>query len=267
MPIIGRDHVERDPLNTVQPGSSSRKDSAKRGWFLSIIALLYKLKFLLLFASMFITMLVYGLAFGWAFGIGIVVLIFVHESGHLAAIKWRHMNASLPIFIPFLGAVIGLRQKPQDAEEEAFIGIAGPIFGIAASFLCWLLFSLTQNSVFLVLASFGFMMHIFNLMPVVPLDGGRTVAFLGWRAWVPGLAALLVLLFYNPVTHAINIDPFTVVILAFILYNFRARLMEPPDPLYNQIALPAKLGYGVLWFCLLGLSIWGYLTVPLHVGI
>ncbi|HUW65747.1 MAG TPA: site-2 protease family protein [Spirochaetia bacterium] len=267
MPLIGNEQSGQDPFDPVQAGSIQIKVSAWKRWFLPVLALLYKLKFLLLFASVIITMVVYGLAFGWAFGAGIVVLILIHESGHLAAIKRRHMKASLPVLIPFLGAVIGLRQRPRDAKEEAFIGVAGPVFGIAASFLCWWLFFLTKDSVFLVLASFGFFMHVFNLMPVVPLDGGRTVAFLGWKAWVPGLAALLVLLFYNPLTHAVTVDPFTIIILAFILYNFRARLMEPPDPLYNQIALPAKWGFGMLWLFLLSLSIWGYLAVPLRVGI
>jgi len=267
MPLTGDERTARGSVDTIRTTSGQEKTGLWRRWVLPVLATIYKLKFLLLFASMVITMLVYGLAFGWIFGVGIVILIFIHETGHLVALKRRHLNASLPVFIPFLGALIGLRQKPRDAAEEAFIGVAGPVFGIAASFLCWLLFLLTKEGVFLVLASFGFMMHIFNLIPVVPLDGGRTVAFLGWKAWIPGLAALIVLLFYNPISHAITVDPFTVLILAFILYNFRARLMEPPDPLYNRIAPPARWGYGLLWLFLLTLSIWGYLTIPLHAAV
>ncbi len=267
MPLIGNSPEDRDQPASIPTVAGQEKRSIWRRWFLPVLAFIYKLKFLLLFASVLITVIVYGLAFGWAFGAGIVLLILIHESGHVAAIKRRGMKASLPVLIPFLGAVIGLRQRPHDAREEAFIGIAGPVFGIAASFLSWWLFFLTRDSLFLVLASLGFFMHVFNLMPVVPLDGGRTVAFLGWKAWVPGLAGLLVILFYNPVTHAVTVDPWTIIILAFILYNFRARLMEPPDPLYNDIGRTAKWSYGLLWFGLLTLSIWGYLTVPLRVGI
>ena len=122
-----------------------------------------------------------------------------------------------------------------------------------------------HSDLLLVLASFGMIMHIFNLMPVVPLDGGRTVAFLRWKAWGPGLLAMLVLLFFNPRTGALTLDPFAFVILLFVLFNFRARLANPPSPVYDQISPRAKRLYGGLWFGLLALSVIGYLSIPVGV--
>ncbi len=249
------------------PSSDGRRTSRLRRWFSSAVAILLKAKLLLVILSMFASMLLYGLAFGWPFGVGLVLLIAVHELGHVVAIRQRGMKATLPIFIPFMGALVGLQQQPQDAEEEAYIGIAGPVFGMAAACFCWWLGYRMHSELLLLLASFGMIMHIFNLMPVVPLDGGRTVAFLRWKAWAPGLLAMLVLLFYDPVTHAITFDPFAILILAFVLYNFRARLLNPPSPLYDQIALSTKWLYGGVWFGLLGLAVYGYLRIPLHVGI
>lgn len=254
--------------STVQtPPSDGRRPSRLRRWFSSAVAILLKAKLLLVILSMFASMLLYGLAFGWPFGVGLVLLIAVHEFGHVVAIRQRGIKATLPIFIPFMGALVGLQQQPRDAEEEAYIGIAGPVFGMAAACFCWWLGARMHSELLLLLASFGMIMHIFNLMPVVPLDGGRTVAFLRWKAWAPGLVAMLVLLFYDPVTHAITFDPFAILILAFVLYNFRARLLNPPSPLYDQIALSAKWLYGGVWFGLLSLAVYGYLRIPLHVGI
>ena len=261
-------NAEGEPLPPVQPQQpQGPKRRGWRRWLSSAFAALLKAKSLLLFGSLLVTMLAYGLSFGWAFGVGLVALIAIHEFGHIIAIRQRGMSASLPVFIPFMGAVIGLHQNPRDAAEEAFIGLAGPVFGLAAAFFCWWLASKTHAPVLLAIASFGMMMHIFNLIPVVPLDGGRAVAFLRWKAWGPGLIGLAVLLFYNPLRHSLVVDPFTIVILIFILYNFRSRLANPPSPTYEAIAPAAKWRYGLAWLTLMGLSIYGYLSIPLRVGI
>lgn len=234
----------------------------RKNWknrMLFILAVIYKAKVLLLFGSLVLSMLVYGLAFGWAFGIGLVAIIAIHESGHVLANRLKHIDASWPTFIPFLGAIINLRQAPRNADDEAFIGIAGPIFGIAASIGAYGIFMATHLAVFRWLAVFGFFMHIFNLIPVVPLDGGRTVAFLGWKAWGPGLVGLVVLLFFNPLTGSLSIDPFTLIIMAFIIWNFVGRVRSPMAAAYTAIPLRRQWGYGLLWAGLMAVSIVGYL--------
>lgn len=234
----------------------------RKNWknrILSILAVIYKAKVLLLFGSLVLSMLVYGLAFGWAFGIGLVAIIAIHESGHVLANRLKHIDASWPTFIPFLGAIINLRQAPHNADDEAFIGIAGPVFGIAASIGAYGIFMATHLAVFRWLAVFGFFMHIFNLIPVVPLDGGRTVAFLGWKAWGPGLVGLVVLLFFNPLTGSLSIDPITLIIMAFIIWNFVGRIRHPMPAAYTAIPLRRQWGYGLLWAGLMTVSIVGYL--------
>ncbi len=245
--------------STISPQRPQRRNLKQ--WGLSILAVIYKAKVFLLFFSLIISMLVYGLTFGWAFGVGLVVLIGIHESGHVLANRARGIDASWPTFIPFFGAVISLRQNPANADDEAFIGIAGPVFGIFASIVSYGLYLATGQPMFAMLALFGMLMHIFNLIPVVPLDGGRTVAFLGWKAWGPGLVGLAVILFYNPVTNSFRLDPITLIILAFIIWNFTRRVRHGVSPAYNDIPLSHKWFYGLLWAFLMGVSIAGYIYI------
>ena len=86
------------------------------------------LKFKFLF-SMFVSAAVYVWIGGWWFGIGLIVLLFVHEMGHVIEARHQGLPVSAPMFIPFLGAMITMKEMPQDAWREARIGIAGPLLG------------------------------------------------------------------------------------------------------------------------------------------
>ena len=227
------------------------------------MALAYKVKFLLLFLSVLASLLVYGWAFGWRFAVGFVLLLGIHELGHALAIRRRGMKASLPVFIPFLGAVIGLRQQPRDAAEEAYIGIAGPLFGLAATLVYWGLAVGLRSPLLAVLAETGFFLHVFNLLPVAPLDGGRTVAFLRAKAWIPGFMALMAAMFYNPFARSFTFDPVALVILALVGSQLVRRLRNPAAASYDAIGPRARWGYGVLWLGLLALSVFGMLHVSL----
>ena len=145
--------------------------------------------------SMLISIVLYALLFsgtrGWSFGLqfatGFVLLILVHELGHVMAMRYFGLSASPPIFIPFLGAVINLRQPPRNALEEAIVGIGGPVTGTLAAGLTYLLYLQTGSELLLRLAEFGFLLNLFNMIPVPPLDGGRVTAAVSPWVWIPGL--------------------------------------------------------------------------------
>ncbi len=237
-----------------------------RGWrryWASIVAGLAKIKLLLLFGSVLLSLLAYGVAFGWALGACFLIILAVHETGHTIAIRQRGLPASLPVFIPFLGALINLRRQPRDAGEEAYIAAAGPLFGLGASYAMLFLGLMFHVPVLVVAAGFGMLLHIFNLLPVTPLDGGRMVAFLRWKAWIPGFLLLLVLLFYNPQTHTLYLgDPFGLLILAFIIFNAASEARRRPPAAYDAIAPSSKWSYGALWLFLLLLAGGGYVLTP-----
>ena len=71
----------------------------------------------------------YALLFNWQFGVGLVALLFIHEMGHVLALRRYGVRATAPIFIPFMGAFIGMKQLPKDATMEAVVGLGGPVVG------------------------------------------------------------------------------------------------------------------------------------------
>ena len=112
--------------------------------------------------TMLLSVFAYAFVFGWWYAVGFVVLLFIHEMGHFLAAKKRGLQVGLPTFIPFVGAWIQLKQQPMDAETEAFVGIAGPMLGSAAAFVCYMLARETGSGLLMALAYAGFFLNLFN---------------------------------------------------------------------------------------------------------
>ena len=141
--------------------------------------------------SMLASVGVYAMAFGWPFAAGFVALIFVHECGHALALRREGIPSGLPVFIPFLGAFIAMKGLPRNAYIEAKVGIAGPLLGSlgALSVLLMGLFSENHQGLFLALAQTGFLINLFNMIPVSPMDGGRVAG--GISRWLLIVGLLL----------------------------------------------------------------------------
>lgn len=155
------------------------------------------LKFKFLF-SMFVSAAVYVWLGGWWFGIGLVVLLFVHEMGHVLEARRQGLPVSAPMFIPFMGALITMKQMPHDAWREARLAIAGPLLGSAGALALYLLGAAYDSRQLKALAFLGFLINLFNLLPVIPLDGGRITAALHPALWFLGFLGLLALVIYQP---------------------------------------------------------------------
>jgi Zn-dependent protease len=167
----------------------------------ALLLLLPKLKLFTTSASMLVSIGAYALIWGWRFAVGFVLLLLVHEMGHVLQLRREGIKASAPMFIPFLGALVAMRELPRDAAAEARVGLAGPVLGSLGALLPLGLYGVTGNELFKALAFFGFFLNLFNLLPVLPLDGGRAMAALSpwmWFAGFGGLVALTVL-FPNPI--------------------------------------------------------------------
>ena len=161
-------------------------------------AILYKLKIVTVAGSMIISIGAYALLGGWWFGVGLVALIFVHEMGHVLALRRQGVPASAPLFIPFMGAVIGMKKMPENAWREAEVALAGPLLGSLGAAAVWLAGSYFHSQFLVGLAFVGFFINLFNLIPVVPLDGGRAVAALHPAIWLVGLVGLVALTVLRP---------------------------------------------------------------------
>jgi Zn-dependent protease len=127
--------------------------------------------------SMFASLGLYASLWGWKFGLGLVLSIYVHEIGHVAALRRLGIAATAPMFIPGLGAFVRLKQYPATPREDAEVGLAGPAWGLGAAIAAWGLGTLTAIPLLVAIARVGAWINLFNLLPLGPLDGGR-----GFRA-------------------------------------------------------------------------------------
>jgi Zn-dependent protease len=175
--------------------------------FKTILLLLPKLKLLTSAGTMLVSVAAYSFVFGLPFAAGFVVLLLVHELGHVIQLRREGIKASFPMFIPFLGAVISAKSLGDNAVAEARVGLAGPILGSIGSAACILVWHATGSDIWRALAFTGFFLNLFNLLPVVPLDGGRAMAAMAPWMWFLGFAGLVAMafIFPNPIIFLIVI--------------------------------------------------------------
>ena len=168
-------------------------------WKFKAVALaVFKFKIFTTSASMLVSIGAYALLWGWRFAVGFVVLLLIHELGHVIELRRQGVPASAPLFIPFLGAVVGMKQMPDDAWKEARVALAGPILGTLGALPFWAAGVALDSDFLVALAFVGFFLNLFNLLPIVPLDGGRAVAAVHPALWAVGLLGLLALAFVAP---------------------------------------------------------------------
>ena len=150
-----------------------------------VVALLSKGKLLLLgltktgtLMSMFGAVGVYWTVWGVWFALGLVISIYIHEMGHVAALRRYGIRASAPMFVPGLGAFIRMKQAPITPREDARVGLAGPVWGLGAAVVAATGAQVGGGELWLAVARTGAWLNLFNLMPVWQLDGSRAFASL-----------------------------------------------------------------------------------------
>jgi Zn-dependent protease len=166
--------------------------------FKAAILAIFKLKIFVTSASMLVSIAAYAWIWGWRFAVGFVLLLLLHELGHVLELRRQGVPASAPLFIPFLGAVVGMKQMPHNVWKEAQVALAGPILGSLAALGCWIAGEALDSELLVALAFTGFFLNLFNLIPLSPLDGGRAAAALHPALWAVGLALLLGLTILRP---------------------------------------------------------------------
>ena len=120
-----------------------------------------------------VSFLVVAVGFGdWRFGLGFVLLILVHELGHVIEAKRQGLQVSLPVFIPFFGAFVKYRHSGLAPWRNALISLAGPLAGGIGAAVAWWLGSSQESHTLLSLAYLGFLFNAANLIPMGFLDGG-----------------------------------------------------------------------------------------------
>ena len=246
---------------TVDAGAEQRKtaeEGKKRkglaglgGLGATIVALLVKFNtLLLLFAKVgfagitaLISIGVYALIFGWQFAVGLVALLFIHEM----------------IFIPLLGAAVLMRRMPKNARDEAEVGIAGPIAGALAASVCFLLAQSNPGSIWAPLAYFGFFINLFNLIPIIPFDGGRILAAIDRRMWIIGFLGLVAF----QVWSFIRYGSISIWLLFFILmagtqlWSRRSVANTPEAQAYYKVSISERIVLTLAYFGLAAVLVLG----------
>jgi Zn-dependent protease len=110
---------------------------------------------------------------GWPLAIGLVLSIYVHEMGHVAALHRHGVKASSPMFIPGFGAFIRAQQRIHGEWAEADVGLAGPLWGCGAALVSYAVYRMTGISYWATIAHWGALINAFNLIPVWQLDGAH----------------------------------------------------------------------------------------------
>ncbi len=241
-------HEEAPPAQTVaiqpepptQPQKSGGRSRAA-GIGAALLALAAKFKTALLFIGKF-KILVSALSlvasiwawstiFGWAFAAGFVLLILVHEMGHVLSLRSNGISASVPLFVPFVGAFVALRDMPRNAAIEAEVALAGPLLGTAGAAVCYLVGWVTHQALWYALASTGFFINLFNLAPILPLDGGRVVSAISPKLWFVGALVLAAMAVLRPGPWLIYIGIIVVLSLPRFVAAFKGA--RPDDPYYT----------------------------------
>lgn len=173
-----------EPVTAPEPLTAEQR-TRRRGLMARVLAPLIvigsialKLGGLLKFLSIFIALGGYALIWGWRFAVGFVALILVHELGHYFEARRQGLRPKLPVFIPFLGAYVAMRNVRFDPWRNALVSMAGPVVGGLGALGVLLVGEATDSRLLQALAYTGFLLNLFNLIPIGFLDGGQTL-----RAW------------------------------------------------------------------------------------
>jgi len=196
---------------------------------------------------------------GWRFGVGFVLLIFVHECGHLLAARRIGLKVGAPVFIPFMGAFIALKEAPRNAWIEAQVGIGGPLLGSLGALACYGVYAISGMPLFRVLAYTGFFLNLFNLTPVGFLDGGRVVTALSPWLWLVGLPVMIWLAInhFNPILFLVIVAS-----LPRLFFLFKEKSTE--ERRYFEVTPQQRAIMALLYFGLLGLLVSGMGITQLH---
>jgi Zn-dependent protease len=144
-----------------------------------------------------------------------------------------------------------MKRMPRDAWHEALNGLAGPLLGSLGALAIWILGEALDSRPLIALAFVGFLINLFNLLPIVPLDGGRIVSAIHPAFWLAGLIGLFALVLFRP-------NPLLIVILIVAALELRSRWAMRSDPetqSYYRVSPGRRAAVALLYFGLAALLV------------
>lgn len=133
----------------------------------------------------------YSWLFSFQFALALIACLVIHEYGHVRAMKYFGMQTKGFYLIPFFGGMALSDDKINTRWQDVVISIMGPFFGLILSVILVVTYWLTGEAFFAALAVFNALLNLFNLLPILPLDGGhilKSITF-SMNSWWGSLAA------------------------------------------------------------------------------
>lgn len=190
-------------------------------------------------ASMSLSALIYSFFLGPWFAIGFVILLLVHELGHVVAARFKGYTTSAPIFIPLFGALV-VTPNYKNPDEKAYISYGGPLAGGLGGLIVFMMWYAggCKSQILLLLCYTTTLINLSNLIPISPFDGSRITQVIGrWFEWV----CLIGLLAFAMTLQNQRGQTILIVISAvwcyFMLFrnarnrNKASEILEPPVPI------------------------------------
>jgi Zn-dependent protease len=205
------------------------------------------IKFLSTGVTFLVSIAAYATIWGWRFAVGFTVLLFIHEMGHVLQLRREGVPFTAPLFIPFLGAFVGMKQLPKNAFVEAKVGLAGPVIGTLGAGACFALAVTMDSDLLRAISYTGFFLNLLNLIPVLPLDGGRAAAAFHPVFWFVGLFVVALLFFLH---H--NLILLLILLLGgYELYSRWSKRNDPESRAYHQTSWQQRVIVGTVYIALI----------------
>jgi Zn-dependent protease len=194
--------------------------------------------------SMALSIAAYAFKAPLPFVVGFVGIILIHEIGHAVVIRAKGLRAGAMVFIPFIGGAVTLKDQPRSAYDDAQIGLAGPIFGTAASLVSLQLYKWLAEPLYLAVAAAGFAINLLNLLPIGMLDGGRISGAVTKWMWLFGGGWLVYKVARQP-------NPLMLIILLLVAFQVYASIVrEKSDKAFYDVTLGQRAGIAAAYFIL-----------------
>lgn len=216
-------------------------------------------KIFLFGGSFFISIWFYALFYGWKVGVILVLMLLAHEMGHYVTIRNYGLPARLPMFLPGIGAYT-MGGVPDSLESDAYIALAGPLTGLGVSAICYYFGMQFHDPLWTVAAYFGAFINLFNMLPVLPFDGGRVAGALSPALWVIGFALFIA------VSLIAHIGIFFVILFGlFALPSAIAGFRGHADPRYATMTAAGRVRVAV-WYVLTLIALVYLMTIS-HIAV
>ena len=204
----------------------------------------------------------YAYMFTWKFALIIMGMLFIHESGHVWAMRRCGVKTKGFYFIPILGGAAVAEEDFPSRKAESFIAIMGPVWGLILAFICGIIYLLTGQPMWAAATGWMAMINLFNLLPINPLDGGRIMKSIAFslNSWL-GLAFMglgIIAGIFLAIVGKIGLFAVLLFIaLLELIIEFRKRFDSHMPPMSRQEIITSAADYAVIvivFWCLMYLT-------------